>query len=211
MDGLDELVDPPTESELRAADAMPFDEEAKKSIYGVKSWQRGLSGREVLYEEMFAPTANIAGFLSGYTGEGSKTIVPAKAMVKMDFRLVPRQTPEKMLELLRAHLAKRGYEDIEVEQLGGLQPARISVDHPLVQTSADVSHDLGEQQVSIAPTTGGSGPLSLIATQLGIPTVMTGGPGFAGSSIHSPNECIRLDDFKYAVRYWGRFFARLTS
>jgi acetylornithine deacetylase/succinyl-diaminopimelate desuccinylase-like protein len=211
MDGLDELVDPPSEAEMRAAEAMPFDEQAKKAIYGVDRWQRGLKGREVLYEEMFAPTANIAGFLSGYTGEGSKTIVPSKAMVKMDFRLVPHQTPEKMLELLRAHLARRGYNDVEIEQLGALQPARISVDHPLVQISAAVTRDLGEERVSIAPSTGGSGPLSLIATQLGIPTVMTGGPGSAGSRIHSPNESIELDDFKFAIRYWGRFFARLAG
>jgi acetylornithine deacetylase/succinyl-diaminopimelate desuccinylase-like protein len=160
---------------------------------------------------MFRPTANIAGFLSGYTGEGSKTIVPSKAMVKMDFRLVPRQTPGKMFELLRAHLARRGYDDIEVRQLGALQAAKTPVDHPLVQAAGAVWPDLGEERVSIAPMTGGSGPLSLIATQLGIPTVMTGGPGFAASRAHSPNECIRLEDFKLAIRYWGRFFSRMAG
>src|ERR671937_2124496 len=166
LDGLDELVDPPSEADMRAAEAMPFDEQAKMAIYGISRWQRGLSGREVLYEEMFRPTANIAGFLSGYTGEGSKTIVPSKAMVKMDFRLVPRQTPEKMFELLRAHLARRGYDDIEVRQLGALQAAKTPVDHPLVRAAAAVWPDLGEERVSIAPMTGGSGPMSLIATQL---------------------------------------------
>ena len=82
---------------------------------------------------MFAPTANIAGFTSGYGGPGSKTIVPSTAVVKMDFRLVPNQTPETMLALLRAHLDRRGFTDVEVVQLGGHRPGKTPVDHPFVQ------------------------------------------------------------------------------
>jgi acetylornithine deacetylase/succinyl-diaminopimelate desuccinylase-like protein len=211
MDGLDELVDPPSEQDMRAAEAMPFDEQAARAVFGLDHWQRGLSGRDVLYAEMFDPTANIAGFHSGYGGAGSKTIVPSTAMVKMDFRLVPHQTPEKMMELLRAHFDRRGYDDIEIVKLGQLYCAKTPVDSPLVQTSADTWRDLGEERVVISPMTGGSGPLSLITSFLGIPTVMTGGPSFAESRVHSPNECIRLKDFKLAIRYWGRFFARLAN
>jgi acetylornithine deacetylase/succinyl-diaminopimelate desuccinylase-like protein len=211
MDGLDQLVDPPTELDKAAADAMPFDEQAELAIYGLEGWQRGLKGRDVKYALMFEPTANVAGFLSGYTGEGAKTIVPSKAMVKMDFRLVPHQTPEKMLELLRAHLNKRGYNDIEIVQLGGLYPAKTPVDSPLVQASEQVWRDMGQQQVVITPSAGGSGPLSLIAGELGIPTVMTGGVASAESRVHSPNESIALQDFKEGIRYWGRFFAKMAA
>lgn len=211
MDGLEELVDPPSEAEKRAADAMPFDEQARLDLYGISGWQRGLKGREALYAEMFEPTANIAGFTSGYSGEGSKTIVPSKAMVKMDFRLVPHQTPDKMLEKLRAHFARRGYSDIEVVQIGELQPAKTPVDSPLVQAAAGVWHDMGVANVVIAPTTGGSGPMSLITAELGVPTIMAGGVGFAGSRAHAPNESIRLNDFKTGIRYWGRLFAKLAA
>jgi acetylornithine deacetylase/succinyl-diaminopimelate desuccinylase-like protein len=209
MDGLDELVDPPTEQDKRAVEALPFDDQKSRAIYGLDNWQRGLSGRDVQFAELFDPTANIAGFHSGYGGEGSKTIVPSTAMVKMDFRLVPHQTPEKMLELLRAHFDRRGYSDVEIVKLGQLYPAKIAVDSPLVLMSVEAWHDLGEEDISVSPITGGSGPMSLIATDLGIPTVMTGGVGFAESRIHSPNESVRLEDFKLGVRYWGRFFARL--
>ncbi len=209
MDGLDEIVDTPTELDLGALKAIPFDEEASLAIYGLDHWQRGLKGRDALAAEMFDPTANIAGFHSGYGGDGPKTIVPSKGMVKMDFRLVPHQTPEKMLELLRAHLDKRGYNDIEIVVLGELYPAKTPVDHPLVQEGAAVWRDLGEDPVLIAPMTGGSGPLSLITEELGIPTVVTGGVANAQSRVHSPNESIKLDDFKFAIRYWGRLFARL--
>ena len=188
MDGLDQIVDPPSEQDMNAAEAMPFDEQASLALYGLDHWQRGLKGREALYAEMFDPTANIAGFHSGYGGEGAKTIVPSKAMVKMDFRLVPRQTPEKMLELLRAHLDKHGYSDIEVVQIGGLYPAKSPVDSPLVQAAAQVWRDMGEERVVITPMTGGSGPMSLITEELGIPTVITGGVAFADSRAHSPER-----------------------
>lgn len=211
MDGLDELVDPPTEAERRAMDVMPFDEQARLDLYNLKGWQRGLQGREVLRAEMFEPTANIAGFTSGYSGEGAKTIVPSKAVVKMDFRLVPRQTPEKMLALLRAHLARRGYSDIEVRQIGELQPAKTPVDSPLVQAAADVWRAMGVESVVITPMTGGSGPMSLITAELGIPTIMAGGVGFSGSRAHAPNESIRIEDFKNGIRYWGRFFVTLAG
>ncbi len=211
MDGLDELVDQPTEQDMKAVEAIPFDDQTSRSIYGLDHWQRGLSGRSVLSAELFDPTANIAGFHSGYGGEGSKTIVPSTAMVKMDFRLVPHQTPEKMLELLHAHFDRRGYGDIEIVKLGQLYTAKTAVDSPLVQMSVEAWHDLGEEHVLVSPITGGSGPMSLITGDLGIPTVATGGVGFAQSHIHSPNECIRLEDFKLAVRYWGRFFSRLAN
>ena len=211
MDGLDTVVVPPDEADLRAADAMPFDEKASMAVFGLDHWQRGLKGREALNAEMFDPTANIAGFTSGYGGEGAKTIVPSKAAVKMDFRLVPDQTPDKMLDLLRAHLDRRGYSDIEIVKLNGLYPAKTPVDHPLVQVSAEVWHDLGVEKVVVKPMTGGSGPMSLINSELGIPTVLAGGVAFAESREHSPNECIRLEDFKQGIRYWGRFFARLAE
>jgi acetylornithine deacetylase/succinyl-diaminopimelate desuccinylase-like protein len=132
-------------------------------------------------------------------------------MVKMDFRLVPHQTPDKMLELLRAHFDRRGYQDVKIVELGRLYPAKIPVDHPLVRESAAVWRDLGEETVVVAPITGGSGPMSLITEELGIPTVVAGGLGYSGSRGHSPNENIRLADFKMAIRYWGRLFARLAN
>ncbi|MDQ3927685.1 MAG: M20/M25/M40 family metallo-hydrolase [Chloroflexota bacterium] len=211
MDGLEELVARPSQLDVDTIQRMPYDEQALLDLYGIKAWQRGLSGHDVLVVEQFEPTANIAGFTSGYSGEGAKTIVPSKAVAKMDFRLVPNQTPEKMLSLLRAHLDRRGFDDVEIVKIGELLPAKTSVDHPLVRASEEVWRDLGEQQVVIAPMTGGSGPLSLIATELGIPTVMTGGVAFTGSLFHAPNEFVYLDHFKQGIRYWGRFFDRLAG
>lgn len=211
MDGLEDLVEKPSQTDIDAIHRMPYDEQAMLDLYGIRGWQRGLSGQQVLVTEQFEPTANIAGFISGYTGEGAKTIVPSKAMVKMDFRLVPGQTPGRMLELLRAHLDRRGYNDIEIVKIGDLLPAKTPVDSPLVQVSEQVWRDLGEERVVVAPMTGGSGPGSLISSELGMPMVMTGGVAFTGSRFHAPNESVKLDDFKQAIRYWGRFFDSLAE
>ncbi|MEO8286233.1 MAG: M20/M25/M40 family metallo-hydrolase [Chloroflexota bacterium] len=211
MDGLEDLLRPVSDADIAAMKEMPLDEDARRALYGIDAWQRGLSGRDVLYAEMFEPTANIAGFTSGYSGEGAKTIVPSTAMVKMDFRLVPDQTPEQMFALLRSHLSARGFDDIEVVTLGGLYPAKTDVDSPLVTAARDVWSEMGAQKVIVAPMTGGSGPASLITAELGIPTVMTGGVATATSMLHAPNESIRLQDFREAIRYWGRFFARLAT
>ena len=91
VDGLDDLVVPPSQADSDAAAAAPFDEEGILKVYGLTGWQRGLKGREVQRAEMFEPTANIAGFTSGYSGEGAKTIVPSTATVKMDS---PRAQPD---------------------------------------------------------------------------------------------------------------------
>ncbi|MGI8587815.1 MAG: M20/M25/M40 family metallo-hydrolase [Chloroflexia bacterium] len=210
LDGLPDLIAEPSRADLAAADAMPFDEEALAQLYGVDHWQSDLRGRDVLNTLMFKPTANIAGFTSGYGGPGSKTIVPSKAVVKMDFRLVPNQTPAKMLDLVRRHLARRGFSDVEVVELGGLEVGKTPVDSPFVQTALSVWHGLVPGGANLVPMTGGSGPISLVASDLGIPTAMVCGPGFAGSAIHSPNESIKLEDYRTTLRYWGRLFARLA-
>jgi len=211
LDGLDELADEPSEEDLGAISRIPFDEAALKASWGVETFDRDLSGEEALKEMLFRPTANIAGMHSGYTGPGSKTIVPSEAFVKMDFRLVSGQSPKAVLQLLREHLDRRGFEDVEIVNLGGLEPAKTPVDSPVVQTALQAWKDLGREEAVVYPTVGGSGPTSLIATELGIPTVMTGSVANPDSRFHSPNEWVRLDDYFEAIRYFARFFERFAD
>ena len=160
---------------------------------------------------MFEPTCNIAGFASGYSGPGSKTIVPSEALVKMDFRLVPNQTPEGMMALLRAHLDRRGFTDVGLKMLGGRLPGKTPVDHPFVKVALAVWEDLEPGSAVAQPMTGGSGPFALIANEMDIPAAKICGPGYEGSAIHSPNEHVKLEDYKLSLRYWGRLFARLAD
>lgn len=208
LDGLHELADPPTELDLRAIEEIPFDEEALKASWNVEAFDRGLTGDALLRELLLRPTANIAGMHSGYTGPGSKTIVPSEAFVKMDFRLVSGQSPRRVMQLLREHLDRRGFEDVEIVDLGGLEPAKTPVDSPVVRLAVESWREIGRDDAVVYPTVGGSGPTSFIATDLGIPTVMTGSVAWAGSRIHSPNESTRLEDYFETVEYFATLFRK---
>jgi acetylornithine deacetylase/succinyl-diaminopimelate desuccinylase-like protein len=208
LDGLDELAEEPSKEDLAAISKIPFDAEGLKGSWGIDAFDRDLSGEEALYEMLLRPTANIAGIMAGYTGPGSKTIVPSQAFVKIDFRLVAGQSPGPVVGLIRSHLRKRGFDDIEVVDLHGVEAAKTPVDSPVVRTAVETWEDLGHRDASVYPTIGGSGPTALIATELGIPTVMTGSVANSGSRLHSPNEWVRLDDYFEAIGYFARFFER---
>ena len=211
LDGLEELISPPSKEDLEAIEKIPFNEAALTASWGVDSFDRGLTGREALKEMLLRPTANIAGIESGYTGPGSKTIVPSEAFVKMDFRLVAGQSPGPVLDLLREHLARRGFSDIEVVDLHGVEAAKTPVDSPLVRTAVETWRDVGAREAVVYPTIGGSGPTSLVATELGIPTIMTGAVANPESRIHAPNESARLDDYFESIGYFARFFERFAN
>jgi acetylornithine deacetylase/succinyl-diaminopimelate desuccinylase-like protein len=211
LDGLEELIEPPSKEDLKAIEEIPFDEPALKASWGVEAFDRNLTGKEALKEYLLRPTANIAGIQSGYTGPGSKTIVPTEAFVKMDLRLVAGQSPEPVLELLRSHLRKRGFENVEIAYLNGVEAAKTPISSPVVRTAVETWRELGARDAVIYPTIGGSGPTSLVATELGIPTIMTGAVLNPESRIHAPNESVRLDDYFESVAYFASFFERFQS
>ncbi len=211
LDGLDDLAEEPSEKDLEAIDRIPFDDAALRGSWGVEALDRGLAGQEALREMLLRPTANIAGIQSGYTGPGAKTIVPSEAFVKMDFRLVAGQSPGPVLELIRSHLKKRGFDYVEVVDLHGVEPAKTLIDSPIVGTAVETWRDLGHDEVIVYPTIGGSGPTSLMVAELGIPTIMTGSVANVESRLHSPNEWVRLDDYFETIGYFARFFERFAS
>jgi acetylornithine deacetylase/succinyl-diaminopimelate desuccinylase-like protein len=211
LDGLDDLADEPSELELETISRIPFDDAALRATWEVGALDRGLSGQDALREMLLRPTANIAGIQSGYTGPGTKTIVPSEAFVKMDFRLVAGQSPGPVLELIRAHLKRRGFEDIEVVDLHGVEPAKTPIDSAVVEMALQTWRDLGQDEPVVYPTIGGSGPTSLMVADLGIPTIMTGSVANVDSRLHAPNEWVRLDDYFEGIRYFVRFFEKFSS
>lgn len=210
VDGLMELADEPSEADLEAIAKIPFDEAALKASWGVEAFDRDLTGEDALREMLLKPTANIAGFHSGYGGPGSKTIVPSEALVKMDFRLVKGQSPGPVVGLIREHLERHGFGDLEVVEHHGVEAAKTPVDSPVVAVAAEAWRAVGAEPV-VYPTIGGSGPTSLFTDDLGIPTIMTGAVANPNSRLHSPNESVRLDDYFEAVSYFAEFFKRFAA
>lgn len=134
-----------------------INEAATKQQLGVDKWIRDVSWRESLEMLVSQPTVNIEGLVGGYTGPGGKTILPHKAVAKLDLRLVPDMTADEALSALKAHLAKRGFGDIEVNMTGGYDPTSTPANSALVQAQVAVYRQSGLDPI-IMPRLAGSWP-----------------------------------------------------
>jgi len=197
-------VKPPSERDRQLFAALPEVAEVYKKQYGVKKFIKGLSGGvELRLAEVFEPTCTICGLTSGYQGPGSKTVQPAKASAKVDFRLVPDQHPQDILKKLRAHLDAEGFADVQVEFLGGEPPARTDPDDPFIKIVVDSASEVFGQPMEIVPMVGGSGPNHPFVHDLGLP-VATAGLGYPDTRAHAPNENIRVDLYVKHAKHMAR-------
>ncbi len=136
-------VIPPSARDRELMDALPEVADEYLTRYGAKGFIKGLTGgTDLKIEEVFTPTCTICGLTSGYQGAGSKTVQPAFASAKVDFRLVPNQMPQDILKKLRAHLDAEGFEDVKIEFLGGEPAARTDPDDPFVKIVVDTAEDV---------------------------------------------------------------------
>jgi acetylornithine deacetylase/succinyl-diaminopimelate desuccinylase-like protein len=177
--------------------ARRVDTEAMKREWGIPEFVLGRDGVEAHRARAYEPTANIAGFLAGYTGKGSKTIVPNEARVKMDFRLIPNMRQEDAIAKLRAHLDRHGSEHIEIHGEARAEPPyKISAKEPMAQAViAAAERVYGER-----PIVNGVSAEGTILRHVWIPCVLT---GFAnpGANLHAPDENIRLADYVKGIKY----------
>jgi acetylornithine deacetylase/succinyl-diaminopimelate desuccinylase-like protein len=209
--GFYDAVRAPTEAQLEAlADQTDMEEEMRKA-FQVEQFVDGLTGMPLRERRAFTPTCNIAGLLSGYTEEGVKTVLPARAMAKMDFRLVPDQDPDDILAKLRAHLKTQGYADVNVTRLGGAVPVVTPIKHPFVQRILQIAESFSGRPPSIQPIVGGTLPLlGPLQRYVGVPGLMApGNASYWASGAHAPNEHIRLGDLDRAVRFNTHMFEEL--
>ncbi len=207
--GFYDNVRPPSELDRELLAALPDVAEEYKSRYGVKEFIKGLTGgTELKVEEIFSPTCTICGLTAGYQGAGPKTVQPARASAKVDFRLIPDQKPAEVLDKLRAHLDGEGFPDVQIELLGGEPPARTDPNDPFVNIVVDTAKDIYGMPMQKVPMTGGSGPNYPFVHDLGLP-VATAGLGYPETRAHAPNENIRLDLYlkhaKHMVRVIKEF------
>jgi len=201
--GFYDAVRQPTPAELEAIANRTDTDDVMLEAYGITAFNNGLRGEALRQYQAFTPTANIAGIVSGYTEPGVKTVLPAQAKAKMDFRLVPHQDPDDIYSKLVTHLKNKGFEDIQVTKLGGAYPVVIPVEHPIVQRLVKIVAKFSGKEPSISPLEGGTQPLlGSMERYVGTPGLSTpGNPSYWGSGAHAPNEHIRLNDLEKAVRY----------
>lgn len=179
--------------------ALPDEAAELAGVYGVAGYIGGVTGAQFQRQLLGAPNINFNGFHSGYGGPGSKTVLPATAEVKIDFRLVPGQDPSRILELLRSHLDAQGYSDVAIDELETHEFAAISdADHPFVSHTVDALREAYGLEPVVYPNVAGSGPMHPFVEHLGVPVVGLG-CSHPGSRVHSPNENVRVTDFDTSV------------
>ena len=194
IDGFYDRVEAPSAEEGGYLKEIPFEEEEEKRELRLERFLHDVSGVDAVRELLYKPTCTINGFLTGYTGMGSKTVLPNKATVKLDFRLVPHQMPDEIFDKLVEHLKNSGFGDIEVIGQGSTEPTKTPLTDSFVQTVIKTAERVYERKAVVYPTSPASGPMHLFRNWFGYPVVSVG-CAHAESRGHAPNENITIDGF----------------
>jgi len=204
------------EKAMIADAAKRMNEDALKKQMGVQHWIGDVSFLDSLEMLVSRPTVNIEGLVDGYTGPGGKTILPHRAVAKLDLRLVPDMKSAEMLELLKRHLAKKGYGDIEVNMTGGYDPTSTPRNSAVINAELNVCRRAGLEPI-LWPRNAGSWPgyvftgepLKLAAGHFGLGH---------GSGAHAPDEYLVIESanpkilgFDGAAKSMVEYFAELAA
>jgi acetylornithine deacetylase/succinyl-diaminopimelate desuccinylase-like protein len=188
---------PAAEREMIAQ--IPFDEKKYMEAIGVKAL-KGEKGYSTLKRNSCRPSFDVCGIWGGYTGEGSKTVLPSKAYAKVSSRLVPHQQHEKISQLFVDYLTQQApdYVQVKVTPLHGGEGYVCPIDHPAYQ-AAEKGFEKAFGKKPLAVRRGGSIPIISDFEQiLGIKTILMGF-GLESDAIHSPNENFSLDIFRKGI------------
>jgi acetylornithine deacetylase/succinyl-diaminopimelate desuccinylase-like protein len=204
--GFYDAARPPSPRQAELLAAVPDPAPALQKQFGLDRLLLGRSGAGWVFE----PTCNIAGIGAGHQGMGAKTIVPARAVAKVDFRLVPDQDPADIMAKLRRHLDAEGFGDVRIDLLGGYQAGVTDPDSPLVRLAAETAEEVYGRPARLMPLMGGTTPIYLFTTQ-GVPVVNPGLGYGPFNNAHSPDEHVRLTDFERVVRHIARLVQRFGA
>jgi acetylornithine deacetylase/succinyl-diaminopimelate desuccinylase-like protein len=207
VDGFYESVRLPTDAQrAHLRDNVPFEEPELKRIYGTEEFVGGRTGLDAQVAQIFEPTCNLAGIWSGWTGAGSKTITPARARAKLDFRLVPDQDPWRVRQLLREHLDRRGFGDVEITDLGHEHPYWSPIEAPIVDAAARAAEEVFGQPAIRQFSSPGTAPMHEVCAAHGVPMVAIGCADHHARA-HAPDESISLACYGQAARALARLVA----
>jgi acetylornithine deacetylase/succinyl-diaminopimelate desuccinylase-like protein len=205
----DDVVPPSAEDRTMLSKIDP-EVDALKRLIGFEAMIRQPAPDKVVEQLLFTPTCNIAGFTTGYQGPGSKTVLPAEATAKLDFRLIPNQDPTDILSKLRRHLDGHGFEKVEILWHDGEKPVRSDPNSDIGKVMIDSVREM-HGEPAVWPFMQATGPMHPVVADLGIPTVMPVGVARPENRIHAPNENIRIDDYLNAIRLMCRVWERFGA
>ena len=170
----------------------------------------GEAGFSLLERLWIRPTCDVNGLLCGYVGEGATTVLPARAMAKVSFRLVPNQNPDRVSELLKNHIARIAPPEVKVrvEELHGGRPWKAELEGKFFEAArAALEKAFGTTPVLTGE--GGSIPIVVDFQEILKAPVLLMGFAPPGANMHAPNEWIPLENFEKGIRAVAQFYAEL--
>ncbi len=210
IDGFYERVVEPTDADRQMMAKIVPEIEQRRELVGFDRLIREPMPEHVIEQLLFTPTCNIAGITTGYQGSGSKTVLPAEATAKLDFRLIPDQDPDEILLRLRKHFDAHGYERVEIVWHDGEKPARSDPNSAVARSVIECVKDLHGEPI-LWPFMQATGPMHPVVADLGVPTVLPVGVGRPDNRIHAPNENIHAADYLNAIRLMCRVWERFGA
>lgn len=188
------------EEEYTVLGAMAGQEEKIRERAQIRELLNGVQGIDFANKFLNAPTCTVCGISSGYTGQGSKTVLPCYAMAKLDFRLVVDQDPYEILGLLRNHLDEHGFNDIEIVPHSTTKPSKTPITDSVVKIALEAGKLVYDKPFIIEPCAAGTGPRYVFSDWTDMPIIGIG-PGYPGALNHAPNENLVIRDYCQAVKH----------
>ena len=187
----------PEERELMAQ--IPFDETAYKQSVGIRELH-GETGYSTVERTGIRPSLDVCGMWGGYTGEGSKTVLPAKAYAKLSARLVPHQQPDKIATLVADHIRAiaPNYVDVQVEWMHGAEPYVCPIDLPVYKAAEQAYQQVYGKRPLPVRSGGSIGVVPVFERVLGVKSILMGF-GLESDAIHSPNESFMTGQFETGI------------
>jgi acetylornithine deacetylase/succinyl-diaminopimelate desuccinylase-like protein len=209
--GFKDTVTGPTPEERKMLEETGWDEPRQLEELGVRRFLTGVSGVDAAERLLYKPTCNVSGLVTGYGGPGSKTVLPSKATLKVDFRLVPRQDPYDIFEKVKRHIDCLGFEGVTVRMLGAIPPSYAPLDSEISKAVIAAAQAVYPQGAALRPrgdASGKQGPW--LAAKLGIAGVSSavGPPNWRG---HAPNEFITVGHFLDGIKYVATIYTKYSS
>jgi len=201
IDGFYDTVKAPTDEEIKHLETIPFDEETYAKNFGITHFLK--TGLELKKAQYFLPTLTIDGLESGYQGPGSKTIIPSTAKAKLDFRLVPNQDPQDVLEKFKKHLDLHQFHNVRITSSRGYPAARTPLSSKYLNIICETGTKIYEQPLIVHPTKPGSGPMYLFSNKMDCFSFACGN---ANSYVHAPNENIIIEDLILNMKHFAAIF-----
>ena len=196
----DDIVEP-TAADFEAIQRFPYEEEKIKQNLGIKEFLCGATGEELKKRIYLEPSLSICGIEAGELYNGPRGIVPHTAWARISFYLVANQDPDKIYRQLREHLDRNGFEDVEIEYVGGSRAVKTPLDIPerkILEESAGLVY---EKPLVLEPSQLGAGPAIVFRNAWKDIPIIGIGPGNNGGNHHAPNENLRIDDYLKAIKH----------